>query len=208
MLRALIPQEFDFFACFDKAAQEAVTAAKLLQKMTENYADADPIAREIEAVEHRCDEVTHEAMDRLNKVFITPLDREDIHAIIIRLDDVVDLIHASSSRMAFLAIEKPTPHAINMAKQIVRGCEVMAEAVRGLRSTKNYDQVTKDCIAIHEVENAGDDILHYALAELFSAVKDPLTVIKWKDIYESLEEVTDRLEAVANALHGVIVKMS
>ena len=208
MLRHLIPQEFDFFTCFDKAAEHAVTAAKLLQKMTENYADADPIAREIEAVEHRCDEVTHEAMDRLNKVFITPLDREDIHAIVLRLDDVVDLIHASSSRMAFLHIDKPTTHSINMAKQIVRGCEKMAEAAKGIRSTKNYEQVTTDCIAIHEVENAADDLLHYALAELFTTVKDPIEVIKWKDIYESFEEVTDRLEAVANALHGVIVKMS
>jgi uncharacterized protein Yka (UPF0111/DUF47 family) len=95
-----------------------------------------------------------------------------------------------------------------MAKQIVRGCEKMSEAVHGLRSTKNYDQVTKDCIVIHEVENAGDDILHFALAELFGTVKDPIQVIKWKDIYESMEAVTDRLEAVANALHGVIVKMS
>ena len=123
MFKRFIPQEFDFFDCFNKAAQEAVVAAKLLLKMTENYGDADPIAREIEAVEHRCDDITHTAMDRLNKVFITPLDREDIHAIIIRLDDVVDLIHASSSRMAFLHIEKPTPHSINMAKQIVRGCD-------------------------------------------------------------------------------------
>jgi len=208
MLRALIPQEFDFFVCFEKAVAEAVKAAKLLLKMTEHYADADPIAREIESVEHACDDVTHEALDRLNKVFITPLDREDIHAILIRLDDVVDLIHASSSRMAFLAIEKPTSHSINMAKQIVRGCEKMAEAVHGLRSTKNYEQVTKDCITIHEVENAGDDILHVALADLFGTVKDPILIIKWKDIYESMEAVTDRLEAVANALHGVIVKMS
>lgn len=208
MLRRLIPQECDFFTYFEKAAHEAVTVAKLLQKMTEHYADADPIAREIESVEHACDDITHAAMDRLNKVFITPLDREDIHAIIIRLDDVVDLIHASSSRMAFLHIDQPTTHAINMAKQIVRGCEKMAEAVKGIRSTKNYDQVTKDCIAVHEVENAADDLLHYALAELFTTVKDPITVIKWKDIYESLEEITDCLEAVANALHGVIVKMS
>ena len=208
MFQFLMPQEFDFFKCFEEAAQEAVHAAQLLLKMTENYRDADPIAREIEAVEHRCDEITHQAMDRLNKVFITPLDREDIHALIIRLDDVVDLIHASSSRMAFMHIDKPTTHSINMAKQIVRGCEKMAEAVKGIRSTKNYEQVTKDCIDIHEVENAADDLLHYALAELFTSVKDPITVIKWKDIYESFEEVTDRLEAVANALHGVIVKMS
>jgi uncharacterized protein len=208
MFRHLIPQEYDFFSCFDKAAQEAVTAAQLLLKMTENYADADPIAREIEAVEHRCDDVTHQALDRLNKVFITPLDREDIHVILIRIDDVVDLIHASSSRMAFLSVGQPTKHAVNMAKQILSGCEKMAAAVRAIRSTKNYEEVTRQCIGIHEVENAGDDILHFALAELFGTVKDPIQIIKWKDIYEKMEEVTDGLEAVANILHGVIVKMS
>jgi len=208
MLRRLIPQEYDFFASFEKAAAEAVKAATLLQKLTENYHDADPIAREIDATEHACDEITHGALDQLNKVFITPLDREDIHVILIRMDDVVDLINTSAGRMAFIGIDQPTTHAINMAKQIVRGCERMADAVRELRSTKNYEQVTRHCIAIHETENAADDIFHDALADLFEHEKDAIKVIKWKDIYEMMESVTDRLEAVANAIHGVVVKMS
>lgn len=208
MLRQLIPQEYDFFTSFEQAAAESVKAAKLLQKLTENYQDADPIAREIEAVEHACDDVTHTALDRLNKVFITPLDREDIHLIIHRMDDVVDLINTAASRLAFLDIGKPTPHSVNLAKQILRGCEKMAEAVKGLRSSKTYEQVTKDCIAIHEMENAADDIFHDALVDLFKLEKDPIAVIKWKDIYELMEAVSDRLEGVANALHGVIVKMS
>jgi len=208
MLRRLIPQEYDFFKYFDEAAAHAVTASKLLLKLTENYGDADPIARELDAVEHACDDVAHNTMDALNKTFVTPLDREDIHAIILRIDDVVDLTNAAANRMAFFGIEKPTPHAVNMAKQIVRGCEKLVEAVRGMHSAKNYDQVLRDCIALHEVENAGDDILHYALAELFSTEKDPIQVIKWKDIYETMEKVTDRLEDVANVMQGVIVKMS
>jgi len=208
MLRRLIPQEHDFFSGFENAAQESVRAAKLLLRLTENYQDADPLAREIESIEHACDDITHDALDRLNKVFITPLDREDIHAIIIRIDDVVDMINTSAGRMAFLNIGQPTIHSINLAKQIVRGCEKMAEAMRGLHSTKNYDQVTRDCIALHEMENAADDIFHDALAELFKTEKDPIAVIKWKDIYEMMEAVTDRLEGVANAIHGVIVKMS
>ena len=95
-----------------------------------------------------------------------------------------------------------------MAKQILRGCEKLAEAVRGMRSAKNYERVLRDCIAIHEVENAGDDILHDALTELFRMEKDAIQVIKWKDIYETMEAVTDRLEDVANVMQGVIVKMS
>lgn len=208
MLRRLIPQEYDFFDYFNQAADHAVQAAKLLVKLTENYADADPIARELDAVEHACDEVAHMTMDRLNKTFVTPLDREDIHAMILRIDDVVDLTNAAANRMAFFGVDKPTPHAVNLAKQILRGCEKLAEAVHGMRAAKYYDQVLRDCIAIHEVENAADDILHFALAELFATQKDAIKVIKWKDIYETMEKVTDRLEDVANVMQGVIVKMS
>lgn len=208
MLRGLIPQEYDFFDYFEKAADHAVSAAKLLLKLTENYGDADPIARELKEVEHACDDVAHITMERLNKTFITPLDREDIHEMILRIDDVVDFTNAAAGRMAFFGVSKPTTHAINLAKQIVRGCEKLSAAVRGMRSPKSYDQVMRDCIAIHEVENAADDILHDALAELFATEKDPIQVIKWKDIYETMELVTDCLEDVANVLQGVMVKMS
>lgn len=208
MFRRLIPQEYDFFTYFDGAAAHAVEAARLLLKLTENFADADLIARELKAVEHACDDVAHTTMERLNQTFVTPLDREDIHEIILRIDDVVDMTNAAANSMAFFGIEKTTPHAINLAKQIVRGAEKLAEAIHGLRFAKSYAQVTLDCIAIHEVENAADDILHDALRELFAQEKNPIEIIKWKDIYETMESVTDRLEDVANVMQGVIVKMS
>src|SRR5436309_8145475 len=115
MLRRLIPQEYDFFDHFEKAAGYAVAAGKLLLKLTENYGDADPIARELGEVEHACDDVAHATMDHLNKTFVTPLDREDIHSIILRIDDVVDLTNSAAGRMAFFGIDKPTVHAVNMA---------------------------------------------------------------------------------------------
>ncbi len=208
MLRGLIPQEYNVFESFDEAASHAVSAARLWLKLTEHYADADPIARELNGVEHACDDVAHRTMDQLNKSFITPLDREDIHVMILRIDDVVDLTNAAANRMAFFGIQKPTQHAVNLAKQIVRGCEKLAEAVHGMRSAKHYEQVMQDCITVHEVENAADDILHAALAELFATEKNAIEVIKWKDIYETMEKITDRLEDVANVLQGVIVKMS
>jgi predicted phosphate transport protein (TIGR00153 family) len=208
MLKRLIPQEYDFFEWFDQAAEHAVSAAKLLLKLTEHYADADPIARELNSIEHACDDVAHRTMEQLNKSFITPLDREDIHVMILRIDDVVDLTNAAANRMAFFGIEQPTQYSVNLAKQVVRGCEKLAEAVHGMRSTKNYEQVMRDCIIVHEVENAADDILHAALTELFATEKNAIEVIKWKDIYETMEKITDRLEDVANVLQGVIVKMS
>jgi uncharacterized protein len=208
MLKRLIPQEYDFFESFDQAASHAVGAARLLLKLTEHYGDADPIARELNSIEHACDDVAHRTMDQLNKSFITPLDREDIHVMILRIDDVVDLTNAAANRMAFFGIQKPTQHSVNLAKQIVRGCEKLAEAVHGMRSARSYEQVMRDCITVHEVENAADDILHAALAELFATEKNAIEVIKWKDIYETMEKITDRLEDVANVLQGVIVKMS
>ena len=187
MLKHLIPQEYNFFKSFDQAAEQAVRAAKLLLKLTEDFANADPIARELNEVEHACDDVAHRTMEQLNKSFITPLDREDIHLMILRIDDVVDLTNAASNRMTFFGIQKPTRHAINLAKQIVRGCEKLAEAVHGMRAAKHYEQVMRDCIIVHEVENAADDILHTALAELFATEKNAIEVIKWKDIYETME---------------------
>ena len=208
MLRRLIPREYNFFESFDQAANHAVSAARLLLKLTEHYADADPIARELNGIEHACDDVAHRTMEQLNKSFITPLDREDIHMMILRIDDVVDLTNAAANRLAFFGIQKPTQHAVNLAKQILRGCEKLAEAVHGMLSAKNYEQVLLDCITVHEVENAADDILHAAVAELFATEKNAIEVIKWKDIYETMEKITDRLEDVANVLQGVIVKMS
>ena len=206
--RIFLPQEYRFYDLWEKAAEYTVGAAQLLLKINQNYQDADPLARELESLEHNCDEVVHDILDRLNKSFITPLDREDIHAMIVRIDDVVDLTDAAANRMAFFKIGQPTPHSLNLAKQILRGCEKLNAAVKGMRSPKHYDQVRLDCIAIHEVENAADDILHEALAELFTIEKDPIRVIKWKDIYETMETVTDRCEDAANVLQNVIVKMT
>jgi predicted phosphate transport protein (TIGR00153 family) len=208
MWKNLLPKEHLFFDLFEQASGYSVEAAKLLLRMTENYADADLLAREIEAVEHACDEVTHKTMDRLNKSFITPIDREDIHAFIAKLDDVVDLIHATANRLAFFKIDKPTPHAVNLAKQVLRGCDKLTDAVHGMRSPKRYDAVQRDCIAINEVENAADDLLREALAQLFATEKDPIKVIKWKDIYEALERVTDCCEDAANVMQDIIVKMT
>jgi uncharacterized protein len=208
MFARLLPQEHDFFDMFEAAADHAVEAAQLLLKLTQNYHDADLLAHELHALEHACDDIAHQAIAKLNTTFITPFDREDIHEMILKLDDVVDLINASGKRLALYNIGQPTPHAINLAKQIVRGCERLAAAVRHLRSTKLYDQLAKHCIEVHETENAGDDILQTAMGDLFRDEKDPIQVIKWKDIYETMEMVTDRCEDVANVMQGVIVKMT
>ncbi len=206
--RFLVPQEHQFYDLFEQAADYAVEAANLLVKLTENYKDADPLSRELGALEHNCDEVAHTVMDRLNKTFITPFDREDIHDMIVTLDDVVDFIEVAAGRMTLYKIDQPTPYAVNLAKQILRGTEKLRAAVHGLRVPKQYESIMRDCIAIHQVENAADDLLHEAIAELFEVQKDPILVIKWKDIYETMETATDCCEDAANVIQNVLVKMA
>jgi predicted phosphate transport protein (TIGR00153 family) len=208
MLKNWLPQEYEFYDFFEKAARHAVDAAKILQQLTHHYNGAESLARQLDDLEHQCDEVAHVTLDRLNKTFITPLDREDIHTLILKVDDVVDLINAAANRLTFYKIGAPTARAKELADEIVRGCEKMAAAIHAMRSPKQYEAVMRECIGIHQVENAADDIFHHAMAELFEAEKDPIRVIKWKDIYETMELITDRCEDVANVLHGVIVKMT
>jgi hypothetical protein len=208
MINQLLPKKNEFYDYFGEAADLSVDASQTLLRLVQNSQDPDPISRQLKTLEHQCDEVTHRTMDLLNKTFITPLDREDIHELILKIDDVVDLINASGGRITFFQVGAPTGHAVRLAQQIVHGCQKMSAAVHGMRSPKTYDAVLRDCIAVHEVENAGDDILHEALADLFATEKDPIRVIKWKEIYEMMERATDRLEDVANVLQGVIVKMS
>jgi hypothetical protein len=175
--RHFIPQEYHFYDLFEQALGHTVGAAKLLLKLTQDYPDPGGIAREPGALEHQCDEVAPEIMERLNKSFITPLDREDIHS-------------------------------VNLAKQILRGCEQLDSAVYAMRDMKKCEALSKDCITIHEVENAAADILHTALADLFETKKDAIMVIKGKDIDETMELATDRCEDAANVLQNVIVKMT
>ena len=209
MINQLLPKQNQFYDLFSEAGEMTVEAAKVLLKMLESTAnDFDSLARELRELEHACDDVTHRTITLLNRTFITPLDREDIHELILKIDDVVDLITASGSRFVYFKVGHGTPHAIRLAKQLIHGCEKLASAVRGLRSPKHFEAVERDCVSMHEVENAGDDLLHDALSHLFETEKDPIQVIKWKEIYEMMERVTDRQEDVANILSSITVKMS
>jgi uncharacterized protein Yka (UPF0111/DUF47 family) len=204
----LLPKKNEFYDYFNEAADRAVEAAKVLQQMMERPQDIETLAHDLKAVEHACDDVAHKTMALLNSTFITPIDREDIHELVLKIDDVVDLLNASGGRFVYFKVGAATPYAKRLAQQLVGGCEKLAAAVATLRSSKQYAEAERLCIAIHEVENAGDEILHEALTHLFENEKDPIQVIKWKEIYEMMERATDRLEDVANVIQGVIVKMS
>ena len=205
MIKKFFPKETDFFVMFDKAARNLNKGAVLLVEMMEDLSKAETKSKEIYEVEQEGDMLTHEVMRRLNKTFITPLDREDIHALISRIDDVLDLIWASADRATLFKIKDSTPEAVELSKCILSTTEVITKAVTSLKE-KKYSYIQEYCIEINRLENAADKIFREALARLFENTKDPILVIKWKNIYENLEDATDICEDVANILESIVLK--
>jgi len=200
----LLPKEQQYFSSFAQMATYINDAARSLVEMLEDKScDYAAHADKIKAIEDACDELTHSISTRLNKSFITPFDREDIYLLASALDDIVDLIDDAGRAMAMYDIRETTPHAHRFADVISRMAFELNEIVPLLEKPSG---VTVRLVEMHRLENEGDDIYHTAIAELFRDNKDPLTVIKWKDIYEKLEAAVDRFESVANIIESVIIK--
>ncbi|MDP1758708.1 MAG: DUF47 family protein [Thermodesulfovibrionales bacterium] len=199
------PKEIDFFEIFDRAALNVTKAATLLVSLMENFDNIEARAKEIYEVEQDGDMLTHEIMKKLNKTFITPIDREDLHALASSLDDVLDLIWASVDRLAVFKVTEPTKEAIAMSKDLLATAEVIHKAIQKLKE-KNYSYVQEYCIEINRLENRVDRTFRDALGALFNDVKDPILIIKWKEIYEHLEDAADKCEDVANVLEAIVLK--
>ena len=201
----LFPKEIDFFEIFDRAALNVTKAASLLVALMENFDNIEVRTKEIYEVEQEGDILTHEIMKKLNKTFITPIDREDLHSLASSLDDVVDLIWAAVDRLSVFKIKKSTEEAVKMSKDILATTEAMHRAIHKLKE-KNYNHVQDYCIEINRLENMVDRDFRDALGKLFDEVTDPILIIKWKEIYEHLENASDKCEDVANVLEAIVLK--
>lgn len=202
----LIPKERAFFELFEKAAANIHAGAVALSELLENFTDVQARAAKIKDIEHIGDQLTHETILRVNRTFITPLDREDIHELVCRLDDILDLIDTAVSRMVLYKVETPTDDAKALGRVLVNATAAVEQAIRSLRNLNKSEEVLRLCVQIHTHENEGDRIEQHALAALFDNYHNPMDVIKWKDIYEELEAATDRCEDVANVLEGIVLK--
>lgn len=202
----LIPREVRFFDLFERQSEYIIQAAGLLHEMAYNFSDARAKAHAIKEVEHQGDSVTHEVVKRLNTTFITPIDREDIHALATRLDDVLDYIEASAERLVVYRIKEPTSACRAMADVIVSTTHAMDRTIRCLRTMD--PAFHEHAVEVNRLENNADTLLRDSLAALFDEESDPIEVIKWKEIYETMEIVTDRCEDVANVIEGIILKMA
>jgi uncharacterized protein len=200
------PREVRFYDLFEQQGQHILNAASLLHDLVHNFTDARAKLHAINEVEHQGDQITHEIVRRLNTTFITPLDREDIHALASRLDDVLDYMEAAAERLVLYRIKEPTSAARAMATVIVEISRATDRAVRCLRTMD--PGFHEQAVEVNRLENTADKILRDSLAELFEQQADPIEVIKWKEIYETMEIVTDRCEDVANVIEGIILKMA
>ncbi len=201
----LMPRERVFFDLFEQAAKNVLAGAEAMAALLRDWTDVPDKVKRIKELEHAGDELTHKSLELLNKTFITPLDREDIHNIATRLDDVLDFVHTAANRMMLYKIAAPTEDARKLADCLVEAARAVLDAVVKLRDLKDPEGVLKLCIVIHTHENTGDRLMADALAALFET-QSPIDIIKWKDIYQDLETATDRCEDVANALEAVVLK--
>ena len=198
-----IPRKEKFFDLFESAANNMHRGAELLVQMMQNYQDPKKQAETIKKVEHDGDTITHDIIYKLNQTFITPIDREDIYSLTSALDDVLDLIEAVSDRMVMYRVETPTEVARQLAEIIHQST---SEIIKGVELLRKPGDVMPHCIEINRLENEADRISRDAVAQLFHKEQDPITILKWKEIYEHLEEATDRCEDVADVLEAITLK--
>lgn len=201
----LQPHQDRFYRFFDEAAANAHKGAELLVEMLTHYSDVRAKAKGIKDVEHTGDELTHDAYALLNRIFVTPLDREDIAGLASSLDDILDLVEASADDFVVTGVSEPTGPAIEMAQIIEQAAAKVQEAVNLLPERRSHDKIRELVTEINTLENEGDHVYRSAMEELYKQ-QDPIYIIKWKQIYDHLERAIDRCEDVADELQGILLK--
>jgi len=200
---SLIPRDNSFFAMFSAMSDNLIAGARVLVDLFANYQDVEKQIEQIHRIEREGDELTHAILTKLNQTFITPFDREDIHELASKLDDVLDFINASGARIVMYRIATPPPAAGEMAAIILRQCQELQQAVSLMQKNGN---ILAHCVEINRLENEADQVSQQAIATLFDHEKDPINLIKIKELLECLERATDKAEDVANVLETVVLK--
>jgi predicted phosphate transport protein (TIGR00153 family) len=201
----ILPKDERYFERFTELAVRIREAANTLDRFFQGQAPVSTTAADVKRLEHECDEISHEILRSIDQTFITPIDREDIHQLAVRLDDVMDLIDGTVRRLGLFQIEKPTTLSAKMSQLIVRTSNELVEAVSQLRKQKG---VMEHCIQIKKLENEGDVAYGESIASLFRGEPNAIELIKWKEIYDTMERCLDSSVAVAHVLESVVLKHS
>ena len=203
ILSKILPREESFFQMFNELAENIDAGAKAMVELLENFTNVTVQVEIIKSLEHKGDSLTHAMMKRLDQTFITPIDRQDIHELSSKIDDVLDLTDAAASRLVTYRVESIRPGVADLAKVLQQATAVVVTAVKVLEKQKF---ILEHCIEIHRLENEGDRLSRALIAQLFEEEKDPVQIIKWKEIIEVLETAIDKCEDVANVLESVVIK--
>ena len=207
-MKFLLPKQVNFLEYFERAADNVLAGAVAFQAMITDYRDLEAKTAAIKTIETQGDAITHETLDALNKTFITPIDREDIHALISKLDDILDLIDAAAHRLLGYRIAAPTPELVAISAHLIKPIEIIKQALLMLDNSRHHPRIIQLCEQVNELEHDADVLHRNAIMRLFDEEKDPIRILKLKEIYENLEEATDCCEDVVNVIESVILKNS
>lgn len=209
MFRWLLPKDISFFDYFEQHVAMSMDACREFLKLAAGEGDQIQIATRIKEIEHQGDDLAHRCIANLNNTFITPIDRVDIYQLMTRLDDVLDAVDATTSRLTLYELKEIRPEAQQLAQVLLKAVSQIQSAVNNLRRMNKPQAIIQNLIAVHEYENEGDTILRVALARLFQEeTHQPILVVKWKEIFERLERATDRCEEVANIIEKIVIEAS
>jgi len=203
-----IPKDRKFFPLFESASSNLVEMSVILKKLvnTDDLAAREPLHKQIEQLEHKGDEITHQIYLELGKTFITPFDREDIHTLATALDDVADYMHGSSNRILLYNVLDMTEPIKKLAELVAQSCVDVDKAVKELKNLKNIRVITDSCVRINSIENQADYVFDKAIGDLFDFEEDAKVIMKYKEVLNGLETATDMCEDVANVLETILVK--
>lgn len=208
MFRKFLPQDFNFFDFFDKEVECVVQASKIFNEIIKK-GEVDTEAREkMRYIEHEGDKIAYAVIDHLNKTFITPFDREDIHSLAKKLDDVNDMLNTIVSRLKVYKIKKVNNYLLKFGELIEQSVSSLECGIKRMRNMKNADIILKSCLDMNRLESEADKLRDAALEELMEKEKDPIEIIKWKEIYQDAETVLDICKATAHVIESIIVKQA
>ncbi len=202
----LLPKDTVFYDLFEGLSAHAVSCAEHLRRLSQAFPRFDDQLARIREEEHKADDLAHKALDRLDRTFITPFDREDIHTLVNELDDVIDMMDALAKRFSLYHVKQVYPLFIKQTEVLVKSTVAVADAVRRLRKSRKLSELSPLLIEIHRLESEGDDNHHAAVSQLFKGETEPLEVMKWKELYEYVESAIDGCEDVGNTLERIVLK--
>jgi uncharacterized protein len=201
-----LPRNTKFFDYFDRDTEVLVRTAECFREFLESHGDPKEYSRRLKELEHEADRVTHEAMELLHRTFITPLERGDLRRLILALDEIVDYLDDATRRIAIYDVGDILPEVSAMGKVVVDLARAVAAAVHDLRNLRKKNHVLEHCIEIQRLENLGDHLHHIALGSIFKNGREPLLVMKWKEIVDLIELSMDAAEEVAHVIEGIVLE--